>query len=68
MFLPGKSHGQKCLVELQSEGATKKVRHNLATKQQRLCEVTQRIMRTFREFYSKASKLQHSQSLSEAHS
>ena len=50
------------------QGCHKKVRHNLATKQQRLCEVTQRIMRTFREFYSKASKLQPSQSLSEAHS
>ena len=49
-------------------GGHKKVRRNLATKQQRLCEVTQGIMRTFREFYSKASKLQHSQSLSEAHS
>ena len=35
VFLPGKSHGQRCLVGYSPWGQ-KSVRHNLATKQQQL--------------------------------
>ena len=59
VFLPGKSHGQRTLVRYCPWGH-KRVRHDLVTKQQQLCDMEDFIRKTQRSvkrehFYARAS-------------